>query len=106
MPKPRTLTKADIIERVHELGGFTKKDAAEIVEAVFDTIKETVVHGRNVKLTSFGNFVVRDKSPRSGRNPQTGEPLQITARRVVVFKPSHILRNAINSSPLPSASED
>jgi integration host factor subunit alpha len=99
MPKPRTLTRADIIERVHELGGFTKNASAEFVDAVFETIKETVEQGRNVKLSGFGNFVVRDKTARAGRNPQTGEQIQLAARRVVVFKLSHALRDALNISP-------
>ena len=68
------MTKADIIENVYEkVGGFSKKEAAEIVETVFDTIKETLERGEKIKISGFGNFVVRDKNSRVGRNPQTGK---------------------------------
>jgi integration host factor subunit alpha len=91
------MTKADIIESVYErVGGFAKKEAADIVEAVFDAVKSTLVSGENVKLSGFGNFVVRDKNPRVGRNPQTGAAITIAARRVLTFKPSQVLRNTLN----------
>lgn len=94
----RTMTKADIIETVYEkVGGFSKKEAAEIVETVFDTIKETLEKGEKIKISGFGNFVVRDKKERVGRNPQTGEEITISARRVLTFKPSQVLKNALNS---------
>jgi integration host factor subunit alpha len=92
------MTKADIIESVYEkVGGFSKKEAAEIVETVFDTIKETLEQGEKIKVSGFGNFVVRDKNARVGRNPQTGEEITISARRVLTFKPSQVLKNALNS---------
>lgn len=91
------MTKADIIESVYEkVGGFSKKEAAEIVETVFDTIKETLACGEKIKISGFGNFVVRDKKARVGRNPQTGEEITISARRVLTFKPSQVLKNALN----------
>src|SRR5512137_60853 len=92
------MTKADIIESVYEkVGGFSKKEAAEIVEAVFDTIKETLERGDKIKISGFGNFVVRDKNARVGRNPQTGREITISARRVLTFKPSQVLKNALNA---------
>jgi integration host factor subunit alpha len=94
----RTMTKADIIENVYEkVGGFSKKEAAEIVEAVFDTIKETLERGEKIKISGFGNFVVRDKNSRVGRNPQTGQEITISARRVLTFKPSQVLKNVLNT---------
>ena len=74
------MTKADIVENVYEkVGGFSKKEAAEIVETVFDTIKETLERGEKIKISGFGNFVVRDKNARAGRNPQTGQEITIRA---------------------------
>lgn len=90
------MTKADIIESVYEKVGFSKKEAAEIVEMVFDTIKETLERGEKIKISGFGNFVVRDKKPRPGRNPQTGTEIMIEARRVLTFKPSPVLKSALN----------
>ena len=91
------MTKADIIENVYErVGGYSKKEAADIVEAVFDTLKTTLEAGEKIKLSGFGNFVVREKKARVGRNPQTGEEITISARRVLTFKPSQVLKNALN----------
>jgi integration host factor subunit alpha len=91
------MTKADIVEGVYEkVGGFSKKEAAEIVETVFDTIKGTLERGEKIKISGFGNFVVRDKNARAGRNPQTGQEITISARRVLTFKPSQVLKNALN----------
>ena len=97
MDNRRTMTKADIIENVYErVGGFSKKDASQIVEAVFDIIKDTLARGEKIKLSGFGNLVVRDKNSRIGRNPQTGDEITISARRVLTFKPSQVLKNALN----------
>ncbi len=91
------MTKADIIERVYEsLGGLSKKESAEIVEAVFETLKRTLEGGEKVKISGFGNFVVRQKKERTGRNPQTGAEIKIAPRRVLTFKPSQVLKNALN----------
>lgn len=92
----KTLTKADIIESVYEKIGFSKKEASDIVELVFDTLKGTLEKGEKVKISGFGNFVVRHKRPRIGRNPQTGEEIEISERRVLTFKPSQVLKAAIN----------
>jgi integration host factor subunit alpha len=94
------MTKADIVETVYEkVGGFSKKEAADIVETVFDSIKNTLERGEKIKISGFGNFVVRDKGSRTGRNPQTGEEITISARRVLTFKPSQVLKNSLNNEP-------
>ncbi len=94
-----TVTKADIIESVHEkVAGFSKKEAADVVELVFDTIKETLERGEKIKISGFGNFIVRDKKSRVGRNPQTGQEIEISARRVLTFRPSQVLKNVLNAS--------
>ena len=106
MDERRTMTKADIIETVYEkVGGFSKKEAAEIVETVFDTIKETLEKGEKIKISGFGNFVLRDKRKRQGRNPQTGEPIIITERRVLNFKARQILKHALNPRVTEAAEE-
>ena len=95
------MTKADIIEAVYEkVGGFSKKEAAEIVESVFNQIKETLERGEKIKISGFGNFIVREKKARIGRNPQTGEEITISARRVLTFKPSQVLKNILNGQPI------
>lgn len=91
------MTKADIIEAVYEkVGGFSKKEAAEIVESVFGQIKDTLERGEKIKISGFGNFIVREKKARIGRNPQTGEEITISARRVLTFKPSQVLKDVLN----------
>jgi len=90
------MTKADIIEAVYEQIGFSKKEAAEVVELVFETMKETLTEGEKIKISGFGNFVVRPKRARTGRNPQTGEQITISARRVLTFKPSQVLKDSLN----------
>lgn len=91
-----TLTKAELIESIYEKIGFSKKEASDIVELVFETLKTTLEKGEKVKISGFGNFVVRNKRPRVGRNPQTGEEITITARRVLTFKPSQVLKSSLN----------
>jgi len=91
------MTKADLIESIYEkVGGFSKKESSEIVEAVFDCMKETLSKGEKIKISGFGNFVVRAKKRRMGRNPQTGSPILIAERRVLTFKPSQVLKNQLN----------
>ena len=97
------MTKAEIIDAVYEkVGGFSKKEAAEVVEAVFDTMKDVLADGDKIKISGFGNFVVRAKKERIGRNPQTGAPIPISARRVLTFKPSQVLKTVLN----PHRTED
>ena len=91
------MTKADIVETVYEKIGFSRKESAELVDLVFDFMKETLETGSKIKISGFGNFIVREKRSRKGRNPQTGEEIQISARRVLTFKPSQVLRKAINT---------
>jgi integration host factor subunit alpha len=96
------MTKADIIEAVYEkVGGFSKKEAAEIVETVFNVIKQTLEKGEKIKISGFGNFLVRDKKDRMGRDPQRSVPILIPARRVLTFKPSQVLKNILNGQPPP-----
>jgi integration host factor subunit alpha len=93
------MTKADIVERVYEkVGGFSKKEAAEVVEAVFQLMKKTLTSNEKIKISGFGNFVVREKKQRMGRNPQSGEPIVIKERCVLNFKPSQVLKNALNQN--------
>lgn len=96
------MTKADIIEQIYEKVGFSKKESSEIVELVFDTMKETLEKGEKIKISGFGNFVVRAKRPRVGRNPQTGEEIEISARRVLTFRPSQVLKQSLNKSDVVS----
>lgn len=91
-----TKTKADIVQNVYEKLGTSKSESADIVEAVFDILKDTLVQGEKIKISGFGVFTVKDKRERRGRNPQTGEAISITARRVLTFKASHKLRNTLN----------
>jgi integration host factor subunit alpha len=97
MSNGKTITKADLIDDVYGAVGFSKKDSANIVDLFFDTIKETLEDGEKLKVSGFGNFVVRQKKERVGRNPQTGEAIKISARKVLTFKPSQVLKNALNS---------
>jgi integration host factor subunit alpha len=91
------MTKADLVEIVYEkVGGLSKKESQDIVETIFDTMKEILKNGEKIKISGFGNFILRDKRPRKGRNPQTGDDIQITARRVLTFRPSQILKAHIN----------
>lgn len=90
------MTKADIFEKVSENLGLSKKESAELVEAVFSLIKCTLETGEKLKIAGFGNFEVKQKADRRGRNPQTGEAITIEARRILTFKPSHVLKANIN----------
>ena len=96
----KAMTKIDLVEQVYtKVGSFSKKDAAEIVELVFDTIKVTLEKTEKIKISGFGNFVVRDKKDRMGRDPQRAVPILIPARRVLTFKPSQVLKNILNGLP-------
>lgn len=91
------MTKADIVERIHEKIGFSKKESSEMVEAVFALMKSTLESGEKLKIAGFGNFEVKQKADRRGRNPQTGETITIEARRILTFKPSTVLKTRINA---------
>ncbi len=90
-----SVTKANIVERIHKEAGYSKKEAAEMVDLIFKIIKDTLSRGEKVKLSGFGNFSIRDKQKRMGRNPQTGESMEISARRVLTYKPSQVLKEDI-----------
>ena len=87
--------KAELIENVASLTGLTKKDATAAVDAVFSTIQETLAKGEKVQLIGFGNFEVRERAARKGRNPQTGQEIQIAASKVPAFKPGKALKDAV-----------
>jgi integration host factor subunit alpha len=90
------MTKADIAEQIQSVTGYTKKESVEMLEAVFSLMKRTLESGENLKISGFGSFVVKQKKDRRGRNPQTGETITIEARRILSFKPSHVLKANIN----------
>ena len=93
-----TLTKADIAQDLADTFGFNKRESKELVEQFYDEISEVLVSGEQIKLSGFGNFELRDKAPRPGRNPRTGEDVPISARRVVTFKPGQKLRAQIDNN--------
>lgn len=90
------MTKADIAGKMQEQMGFTVKQSLEVVDAVFDMMKETLAQGHDLKITGFGNFKLTDKEARKGRNPHTGEEMTIEARRVLTFKPGPALKKKVN----------
>ena len=92
-----SLTKADLAERLHEELGFNKREAKDLVDAFFDAVRAALEGNESVKLSGFGNFDLRDKRQRPGRNPKTGEEIPITARRVVTFKPGQKLRERVEA---------
>ena len=90
------MTKIDIVDKIYEKVGLPKKEVAKIVETVFDIIKETLQREDKILVSGFGDFVIRNKRARRGRNPQTGGPLEITPRRILMFKPSPVLKARLN----------
>jgi len=90
------MTKADIAENIQAITDLTKKESAVLMEAVFSIMKKTLESGENLKISGFGSFIVKKKADRRGRNPQTGEAMTIEARRILKFKPSGLLKDAIN----------
>lgn len=93
-----TLTKADLIQKVYQSHNFTKSQATNAVETFLSISKGCLVNGEDLLVSGFGKFKIKDKTPRRGRNPQTGDELMLDPRRVVTFKPSGILRDRINNS--------
>lgn len=91
-----TVTKADLVEKVYQKIGFSKREASELVDLVFGSLKNVLTEGDNVKISGFGNFIVRQKKERVGRNPQTGQQIKISARRVLTFRPSQVLKAVLN----------
>jgi integration host factor subunit alpha len=92
----RTVVRIDLAEAVYRRLGLSRKESALLVQAVLDELADALVAGESVKLSSFGRFFVRSKSKRIGRNPKTGVEVPISQRRVMIFKPSHVLRAKIN----------
>jgi integration host factor subunit alpha len=92
----KTLTRADLTESLHRDVGLSRTESAEMVNAVLDLVSDELVRGQSVKLSSFGTFLVRQKRQRMGRNPKTGVEVPITPRRVLVFRPSQVMKNVIN----------
>jgi integration host factor subunit alpha len=90
------MTKSDLVDKIHANSGLTKDEAFAYLETILETIKKTLETAETVKITGFGSFVVNKKNSRKGRNPQTGEPITITARKVLTFKPSTVLKSSLN----------
>jgi integration host factor subunit alpha len=101
-----TMTKADIVEKVYEKIGFSKKESSELVELVFDTMKTVLERSEKIKISGFGNFVVRQKKERIGRNPQTGSQITISARKVLTFRPSQVLKAMLNGEDITGLTDD
>ena len=99
-----TLTKAELAELLFERLGLNKRESKDMVEAFFDIIHQTLVSGQDVKMSGFGNFNIRRKAPRPGRNPRTGEAIPIKARNVVTFHASHKLKGVVQGD-IPSGEE-
>jgi integration host factor subunit alpha len=92
----KTLTRADLSETLHRNIGLSRTESADMVNNVLDLVADALVEGQSVKLSSFGTFMVRAKRARMGRNPKTGEEVPITPRRVLVFRPSQVMKNVVN----------
>ena len=93
----KSMRKADIANEIYTQVGISKTEAADIVELVLNMLKAVLQKGDSVKIAGFGNFVVRSKGARKGRNPRTGEEIGITPRRVVTFRPSQVFKKYVNS---------
>lgn len=92
----KTLTRADLSDAVHRDVGLSRTESSDLVKSILDQISDKLVSGETVKLSSFGTFMIRSKRGRIGRNPKTGEEVMITPRRVLIFRPSQLLKEAIN----------
>jgi integration host factor subunit alpha len=93
----KTLTRADLSEAVYQQLGLSRNESASLVEKVLDEVVEALQRGEQVKLSSFGTFLVRAKGGRIGRNPKTGQEVPISPRKVLLFRPSHVLKDEINA---------
>ena len=92
----KTITRADLSEAVYQEVGLSRNESSDLVETILDKISDHLVDGENVKISSFGSFLVRDKGGRVGRNPKTGEEVPIDPRRVLVFRPSQVLKDRVS----------
>jgi len=102
----RTVTRVDLAEAVYRCVGLSRKESAILVQSVLDELADALIGGESVKLSSFGRFLVRAKSERIGRNPKTGIEVPITQRRVMVFKPSNVLKGRINGLAVADEEDD
>jgi integration host factor subunit alpha len=93
----KTLTRMDLADAVHNEVGLSRNDSADLVESVLTHISDSLVAGDTVKISSFGTFAIRDKAARVGRNPKTGEEVPIHPRRVLTFRPSHLMKDRVAS---------
>ncbi len=93
----KTLTRMDLSEAVFREVGLSRNESSDLVERVLELVSDALVKGEQVKISSFGTFSVREKSARVGRNPKTGEEVPISPRRVLTFRPSHLMRDRIAS---------
>lgn len=91
----KTLTRMDLAEAVHNEVGLSRNDSADLVESVLQHVSDALVRGESVKISSFGTFSIRDKAARMGRNPKTGEEVPISPRRVLTFRPSHLMKDKV-----------
>lgn len=101
-----SITKSDIVDRIFKDAGYTKKESAELVDLIFKIMKDTLASGERVKISGFGNFTLKNKASRVGRNPQTGDAMEISARRVLTFRPSQILKDDITQRYLHRIDND
>ena len=93
----KTLTRMDLSESVFREVGLSRNESADLVERVLELVSDALVAGEQVKISSFGTFSIRDKTARVGRNPKTGEEVPISPRRVLTFRPSHLMRDRVAS---------
>jgi integration host factor subunit alpha len=98
----KTLTRMDLSEAVFREVGLSRNESADLVESVLDNISSALVKGENVKVSSFGTFSIRDKTERIGRNPKTGEEVPILPRRVLTFRPSHLMKERVSNGNKPN----
>ncbi|MGB7404537.1 MAG: integration host factor subunit alpha [Pacificimonas sp.] len=96
MTDTTTLTRAELGDEVHDQIGLSRSESVQLVETVLDKVSDALIRGENVKISSFGSFILRDKNRRMGRNPKTGEEVPIEPRRVLTFRPSQTMRDRIN----------
>ena len=98
MAQGKTVTRAQLSEAVYQEVGLSRNESADLVESVLNEISDSLIKGETVKVSSFGSFYVRQKGERVGRNPKTGEEVPILPRRVLLFRPSHVLKDRINQA--------
>ena len=91
----KTLTRADLYEAVYQKVGLSRSESAGLVESILNEVSDAAVRGETIKLSSFGTFAIRSKNERIGRNPKTGEEVPITPRRVLSFRPSHLMKDRV-----------